>query len=318
MFHDRTALHFSVSAITTYLYGLEHTAYRDHRGNLSVVPREVAEHEHDGKVIESGLFAQQGSEELSAVIFSNTSTVSQFQRIGTELGFGDDNVRVMHAGLAFDPTPTPRNRASSPTRSRPASAAKPSPSASTSCTTPGRASPFGPNPSRERSTCTWYKTARSFRRGPTSSHSARTRSSTGSVSPAITAQGLRGTRKAAARRHLPRPWNRRALGCASSSTARSAGKDFLPSHYGVPMEQAPPVPIPPVAMPGLAERNQGTTRSITGTGSSSISPGRLNVAQGHELLGPCRDCDGHWAREIVRGQKPLTCPVCKREGPPGD
>lgn len=40
------------------------------------------------------------------------------------------------------------------------------------------------------------------------------------------------------------------------------------------------------------------------------------AAQGQELLGPCRECDGYWTRELVRGQKPLTCPVCKRRGPP--
>lgn len=40
------------------------------------------------------------------------------------------------------------------------------------------------------------------------------------------------------------------------------------------------------------------------------------LAQGQELLGPCRGCEGYWTRELSRGQKPLTCPVCKREGPP--
>lgn len=42
----------------------------------------------------------------------------------------------------------------------------------------------------------------------------------------------------------------------------------------------------------------------------------LAIAQGQELLGPCRECDGYWTREVVRGQKPLDCPVCKRDGPP--
>ena len=41
------------------------------------------------------------------------------------------------------------------------------------------------------------------------------------------------------------------------------------------------------------------------------------LAQGQELLGPCRDCNGYWTRELARGQKPLSCPVCKRLGPPG-
>jgi hypothetical protein len=40
------------------------------------------------------------------------------------------------------------------------------------------------------------------------------------------------------------------------------------------------------------------------------------LAQGQELLGPCRDCNGYWTRELARGQKPLSCPGCKRLGPP--
>lgn len=39
----------------------------------------------------------------------------------------------------------------------------------------------------------------------------------------------------------------------------------------------------------------------------------LPVADGHELLGPCRVCAGYWTRIVVRGQKPRTCPVCKSQ-----
>lgn len=49
----------------------------------------------------------------------------------------------------------------------------------------------------------------------------------------------------------------------------------------------------------------------------TTDPADMPLAQGQELLGPCRGCDGFWTREIVRGQKPSTCPVCKRDGPPG-
>lgn len=48
----------------------------------------------------------------------------------------------------------------------------------------------------------------------------------------------------------------------------------------------------------------------------SASPADLPIAQGQELLGPCDACGGCWTREITRGRKPETCPVCKREGPP--
>lgn len=74
------------------------------------------------------------------------------------------------------------------------------------------------------------------------------------------------------------------------------------------------VPIPVTPMPPLVSQ-QSRTKGINQEEGSDSSDA-LPVAQGQELLGPCRGCDGYWTRERVRGQKPLTCPVCKREGPP--
>lgn len=80
------------------------------------------------------------------------------------------------------------------------------------------------------------------------------------------------------------------------------------------MDESPVhVPVPVTSMPPLVSRKSGTGGvSQEEEGSSDELP----MAQGQELLGPCRECDGYWTREIVRGQKPLTCPVCKREGQP--
>ena len=57
--------------------------------------------------------------------------------------------------------------------------------------------------------------------------------------------------------------------------------------------------------------SQGEPHSPPTSGSDDLA-----LAQGQELLGPCRDCNGYWTREVTRGQKPLSCPVCKRLGPP--
>lgn len=80
-----------------------------------------------------------------------------------------------------------------------------------------------------------------------------------------------------------------------------------------PRDAEAPTPIPETAVPG--------TPSVRPSPSEPPAPqdpaGSLPIAQGQELLGPCRDCDGYWTREITRGQKPLSCPVCKRDGPPG-
>lgn len=80
------------------------------------------------------------------------------------------------------------------------------------------------------------------------------------------------------------------------------------------MDSKPPAPIPVTRMPGL-----GLPRSANihdGGGSSGTSADGLKIAQGQELLGPCEGCGGSWTREVKRGRKPGTCPVCKQEGPP--
>lgn len=73
-------------------------------------------------------------------------------------------------------------------------------------------------------------------------------------------------------------------------------------------QASPSVPVPPTSsVPVLGARSSRQQRSET------VDPAEaLPTARGQELLGPCRECDGYWTREVVRGQKPLTCRVCKR------
>lgn len=83
---------------------------------------------------------------------------------------------------------------------------------------------------------------------------------------------------------------------------------------------------PSNAIVSAHEEPERTEESSTSPSSPLPSPAKnvttdeaaeaLQVAQGQELLGPCKECGGYWTRELTRGQKPLTCPVCKREGPP--
>lgn len=95
-----------------------------------------------------------------------------------------------------------------------------------------------------------------------------------------------------------RGWFRRADDAEPVSDASvSAGEE--PTRA----EKSPPFPTSPSPSPA---------RGITTDEAADVLP----VAQGQELLGPCRECAGYWTRELTRGQKPLTCPVCKREGPP--
>lgn len=96
-----------------------------------------------------------------------------------------------------------------------------------------------------------------------------------------------------------------------ASDESSTGETYA-SSPSVAASAAADVPSsPPGEAPTHDARRNGDTE-----GSPTRRLDGLPLAHGQELLGPCRDCSGYWTREVVRGQKPLTCPVCKRSGPP--
>jgi hypothetical protein len=53
----------------------------------------------------AGLFDDSELAPLSAVLFSNSGTVAQFNRIGKQSGYGVDDVRIFRSGIYYDPTP---------------------------------------------------------------------------------------------------------------------------------------------------------------------------------------------------------------------
>jgi len=58
-----------------------------------------------GRSIPSGLFSQPEARYLSAVLFTNNATISKFNRMGTERGYGPPDVAMMRWGATYDPDP---------------------------------------------------------------------------------------------------------------------------------------------------------------------------------------------------------------------
>jgi hypothetical protein len=52
----------------------------------------------------AGLFDDPELAPLSAVLFSNSGTVAQLNRIGQQFGYGVDDVRLFRYGVCYDPT----------------------------------------------------------------------------------------------------------------------------------------------------------------------------------------------------------------------
>ena len=96
---------FTRSAISRYLYGYEYDWRHDETGVLVITPRKITEHRWGAKVIPSGFFDQPDTENISAVIFSNSGTIAKFNRMGVLAEFGEPDVMLVREGNAMDHDP---------------------------------------------------------------------------------------------------------------------------------------------------------------------------------------------------------------------
>lgn len=92
---------FTRTGLEIYLYGYDHDWSHDENGKLLIRPRRVTAHTWESKVVPSGFFFLPGAENVSAVLFSNSGTVSKFNRIGLLAGFGSGRVEMIRQGFAY-------------------------------------------------------------------------------------------------------------------------------------------------------------------------------------------------------------------------
>ena len=104
-FHDEESLVLSSSALTSYLYGLDHVASWGAGKALMIDWGEVEEHKVGEKIIPSKFFAHPGSEHISAVVFTNSGTVPKFERMGYQSGIGHDTIDISRVGSCLSPGP---------------------------------------------------------------------------------------------------------------------------------------------------------------------------------------------------------------------
>jgi len=104
-FHEESSMTWSSSALTSYLYGKRFTWRKDKLGKLKVRNIRVREHRWKNKAIPSNFFGQPGSEQISAVLFTNSATLSKFSRMGQLAGFGRRDVRMFRGGTYHDHDP---------------------------------------------------------------------------------------------------------------------------------------------------------------------------------------------------------------------
>lgn len=104
-FHDDQSMIWSHSAIHAYLYGKRYEMARDADGRLHPVCIDLQSHSYGDKTIPSGFFQQPEAENVSAVLTSASGTLSKFNRMGIQAGYGDPDIRVIRMGSCYDHDP---------------------------------------------------------------------------------------------------------------------------------------------------------------------------------------------------------------------
>ena len=104
-FSEPGSMVFTRSALPVYLYGFDYDWHCESTGNLKIIPHRLTKHQRGEKIIPSGFFDLPGAENVSAVLFNNSGTISKFNRMGIVAGFGSQKVVLIRKGFAFDHNP---------------------------------------------------------------------------------------------------------------------------------------------------------------------------------------------------------------------
>ena len=95
---------YSHSAIWRYLYG-HGVKWQVVEGKLVAETFEYPDHKYRTKTVPTGFFDQPGTENISAVLFSNAGTIAKFDRMGVVAGFGAPKHQYWRIGYRYDPNP---------------------------------------------------------------------------------------------------------------------------------------------------------------------------------------------------------------------
>jgi len=107
-YHKDDSMTWSSTALAEYLYGRRWKGIFDGYGGLRTAVGRVEVHRWQEKEIPSGFFFQADAENISAVLYSNSATISKFNRMGKLAGFGSPRVHMVRCGKCYrhDPNAT--------------------------------------------------------------------------------------------------------------------------------------------------------------------------------------------------------------------
>ncbi len=104
-FNNPHSLHFSDVSLSQYAYGLKQTASWTDEASLRIQTEVVEQHNLASKVIPSKFFGQPDTENISAILFTNSGSNGKFARMGYQTGYGTDKVGITRTGFCHNPDP---------------------------------------------------------------------------------------------------------------------------------------------------------------------------------------------------------------------
>lgn len=106
-FFDDNALFFSAATLGRFLYGIDPKPVLDRDGKLlGITTQRMKEHRSGQKSVPSGFFFRPDADRLSAVLFSNSGTITKFNRMGWLAGYRPRQPALMiRYGFAWDRDP---------------------------------------------------------------------------------------------------------------------------------------------------------------------------------------------------------------------
>jgi len=104
-FHMPGSMTWSHNALCDYLYGIRVTLQKNKAGELVPTVEKIKSHSWNGKTIPSNFFHQPEAENISAILFTNSATITKFNRMGKMAGLGSKEMQFIRHGYQFDSDP---------------------------------------------------------------------------------------------------------------------------------------------------------------------------------------------------------------------
>ncbi len=101
-FHAEDSMCWSSTALSDYLYGMRHNWSVSDDGQLIITPIKTEFTKENNNSPISGFFSSKDSENVSAVLFSASGTISKFVRMGKIAGFGNSSVGIKYGGVCHN------------------------------------------------------------------------------------------------------------------------------------------------------------------------------------------------------------------------